>query len=166
MHAIKGQKPSQNQPKLSLSKRGHLLNDDIFSTVCGLLTATKIVPRAGLEGRARIRDQKKRTPSVPFYAFHSVTNSVPLNSFYSIWSEYLTLYHSLASTPHYSLFRPSIPLKFPLLPFYLISVQSLLIYFQVISFHWKSSSSISSPSVQNHSISSLQHLLNHFNLFQ
>jgi len=84
MHAIKGQKPSQNQPKLSLSKRGHLLNDDIFSTVCGLLTATKIVPRAGLEGRARIRDQKKRTLSVPFYAFHSVTNSVPLNSFYSI----------------------------------------------------------------------------------
>ena len=41
-------------------------------------------PRAGLGGRARIRDQKKRTPSVPFYAFHSVTNSVPLNSFYSI----------------------------------------------------------------------------------
>lgn len=148
----------RNHPRISPNylplKRGHLLNNDIFSIVCGLLTATKIVPRAGLGGRARIRGQKKKTPSVPFYAFHSVTNSVPLNSFYSIWSEYLTLYHSLASTPSYSLLRPSIPLKFPLLPFYLISVHSLLIYIQVISFHWKSSSSMSSPRVQNHSIPS------------
>lgn len=78
----------RNHPRISQNylplKRGHLLNNDIFSIVCGLLTATKIVPRAGLGGRARIRGQKKKTPSVPFYAFHSVTNSVPLNSFYSI----------------------------------------------------------------------------------
>lgn len=168
MYAIQGQKPSPNQPKLSPPKRGHLLNNDIFSTNCGLLTATKIVPRAGLGGRARIRGQKKKTPSAPFYAFHSVTNSVPLNSFTPSDPNILlcitlsfhgTLFPSQtfhpteiptpAILPHLRPFSPNLH------PGHLIPLKVKL-------FHVK-------PQVQNQShlipFSPLQHLLNHFNLF-